>query len=127
ISYGSWSTKRIELDYSTPFTESGSWAGRAVVAWEDGDSWLRDKEDQRSFVYGVVDGQIGENGSLALGYSYQKAETDGTMWGALSFMYSDGRQAEWSRKASTTQDWTLWDTLTQAAFVDYTHQFSPDW
>ena len=28
-------TKRIEADCSTPFTESGSWAGRAVVAAEE--------------------------------------------------------------------------------------------
>lgn len=127
ISYGSWSTKRLELDYSTPFTTSGAWAGRVVVAHEEGDSWLRDKEDQRSFFYGVIDGQIGDNGSLAVGYSYQNAETDGNMWGALAFMYSDGRQAEWSRKASTTQDWTYWDTVTETAFIDYTHQYSPDW
>ena len=28
-------TKRIEADCSTPFTESGSWAGRVVVAAEE--------------------------------------------------------------------------------------------
>ncbi|MDB6062627.1 MAG: ligand-gated channel protein [Verrucomicrobiaceae bacterium] len=126
VSYGSWDTKRVEADYSTPFTNNGSWAGRVVVAHEDGDSYLRGKDDKRDFFYGVVDGQVGENGTLAAGYSYQKAKTKGSMWGALAFMYSDGTQADWSRSASTTQDWTHYDTTTQTGFAEYTHQLSPD-
>ena len=35
ISYGSWNTKRIEADYSTPFTQDGRWAGRFVAAYQD--------------------------------------------------------------------------------------------
>lgn len=127
VSYGSWGTTREELDYSTPFTADGTWAGRVVAAHEEGGSYLRGKDDQRDFFYGVVDGQIGENGTLTFGYSWQDAQTDGNMWGALGFMYSDGTQAEWSRSASTTQDWTYWDTTTQTAFVEYMHQFGPDW
>lgn len=127
ISYGSWGTGRVEADYSTPFTDSGTWAGRVVAAHEEGDSYLRGKDDRRDFVYGVVDGQIGENGTLTVGYSWQDARTNGNMWGALAFMYSDGTQAEWDRGASTTQDWTYWDTTTRAAFVEYSHQLGEDW
>ncbi|MCD9096748.1 TonB-dependent siderophore receptor [Luteimonas fraxinea] len=127
ISYGSWGTTRGEVDYSTPFTEDGTWAGRIVAAHEEGDSWLRGKDDRRDFVYGVVDGQIGENGTLTLGYSWQDARTNGNMWGALGFMYSDGTQARWDRGASTTQDWTYWDTTSQTAFAEYVHQLGADW
>ncbi|MFC3129528.1 TonB-dependent siderophore receptor [Coralloluteibacterium stylophorae] len=127
LSWGSWGTVRGEVDYSTPFTADGTWAGRIVAAHEQGDSYLRDKEDERDFIYGVVDGQIGDNGTLTLGYSWQDARTDGNMWGALAFMYSDGTQAEWDRGASTTQDWTYWDTTTQTAFVEYAHQLGADW
>jgi outer membrane receptor for ferric coprogen and ferric-rhodotorulic acid len=127
ISYGSWGTTRAEMDYSTPFTADGSWAGRVVAAHEEGDSYLRGKDDKRDFVYGVVDGQIGENGMLTLGYSWQDARTNGNMWGALAFMYSDGTQANWDRGASTTQDWTYWDTTNQSGFAEYTHQLGGDW
>ncbi|MEE7546075.1 TonB-dependent siderophore receptor [Xanthomonas sp. Kuri4-1] len=127
VSYGAWDTRRVEADYSTPFTDDGRWAGRIVAAHEDGDSYLRDKSDSRDFLYGVVDGQVGENGTLTAGYSWQKGRTDGNMWGALTYMYSDGTQAEWSRSASTTQDWTFWDTTTQTGFLEYTHQLAPDW
>ncbi len=126
-SYGSWDTKRVEADYSTPFTADGTWAGRVVAAHQDGDSYLRDKEDSRDFLYGVIDGQIGDNGTLTFGYSWQEAKTDGNMWGALAFMYSDGRQAEWARSTSTTQDWAYWDTTTETGFAEYAHQLSDDW
>lgn len=127
FSYGSWETTRAEVDYSTPFTADGTWAGRVVAAHQEGDSYLRGKDDKRDFIYGVVDGQIGQNGTLTIGYSWQDAKTNGNMWGALGFMYSDGTQAEWDRGASTTQDWTYWDTTTQTAFVEYTHQLGADW
>ena len=127
ISYGSWGTTRAEVDYSTPFTGSGTWAGRVVAAHEEGDSWLRANENSRDYLYGVVDGQVGENGTLTFGYSYQRAKSDGIMWGALIFMNSDGTQAEWPTSASTTQDWTYWDTTNQTAFAEYAHQLGEDW
>ncbi len=124
---GSFDRRRIEADYSTPFTESGSWAGRLVVAAEEEDSWLRGLTNDRAFVYGVVDGQIGEKSTLTLGFSYQEANTDDNMWGALVLAYSDGTQAEFGRSASTTQDWTYWDTKNQTAFAEYTYALASDW
>ena len=127
LSIGSWNSRRVEADYSTPFTADGTWAGRVVAAYDDSDSYLRDFESDRGFIYGVVDGQVGENGTLALGYSRQQADSTGNMWGALTFANSDGSQAEWDRSASTTQDWTYWDTRTETAFAEYTHQFGMNW
>lgn len=124
---GSWDTKRIEADYSTPFTQSGSWAGRIVAAAEEGDSWLRGEHNERNYFYGVVDGQIGERGTLTVGYSYQKADTDGNMWGALVFSYKDGTQAEFPRSSSTTQDWTYWNTENQTAFAEFTYALTDAW
>lgn len=127
VSYGSWGTTRVEADYSAPLVEDGSWAGRIVAAREEGGSYLRDFESERNFLYAVVDGQIGDHGSLALGYSRQKADTTGNMWGTLTFVGNDGAQLEWPRSASTTQDWTFWNTTTQTAFVEYTHELGDDW
>lgn len=127
VSYGSWNTKRIEADYSTPLNEDRSWAARIVAAREEGDSWLRSNSKERTFLYGVIDGQVGQDGMLTLGYSNQQDNSKGVMWGALSFGNNDGTQAEWKRNASTTQDWTKWDTDTQNAFVEYAHQLSSDW
>jgi outer membrane receptor for ferric coprogen and ferric-rhodotorulic acid len=126
VSYGSWDTARVQADYSTPLTADGRWAARVVGAHEAGDSYLRGKQDRRDFLYGVVDGQVGANGTLTAGFSYQKGHTDGVMWGALAFMNSDGTQNDWPRDASTTLDWTYWDTTTENGFVEYAHQLG-DW
>ncbi|KAF1716041.1 TonB-dependent siderophore receptor [Pseudoxanthomonas yeongjuensis] len=127
ITFGSENRRRLEADYSTPFNDSGTWAGRVVAAREDSDSYLRDFESDRSYFYGVVDGQVGENGTLAFGYSWQKADTNNNMWGALSYIDTDGNQIEWDRSASPTQDWTYWNSTTQAGFIDYTHQIGDTW
>ncbi|MEP6906910.1 MAG: TonB-dependent siderophore receptor [Pseudoxanthomonas sp.] len=127
ITFGSDNRRRVEADYSTPFNEDGTWAARVVLAREESDSYLRDFESDRTYLYGVVDGQVGENGTLAFGYSWQKADTSGNMWGALSFIDTNGNQLEWEHSASTTQDWTYWNSTTHAGFVEYTHRLSDNW
>jgi outer membrane receptor for ferric coprogen and ferric-rhodotorulic acid len=124
---GSYDRMRIEADYSTPFVESGAWAGRLVVASEEANSYLRGKSDDRTFIYGVIDGQIGERSTLTAGYSYQVAHTDGNMWGALTFSADDGSQLEFSRDASTTLDWTFWDNEYHNAFAEYTYELNEQW
>lgn len=126
-SAGSDNRRRIEADYSTPFNAEGTWAGRVVVASEESDSYLRDFESDRTYLYGVIDGQIGEHGTLAFGYSWQEANTTGGMWGTLVFVTPTGEQLEFDRSASTTQDWTYWNSTTHAGFVDYTHQLGENW
>lgn len=127
LSYGSWGTTRVEADYSRPLTADRRWAGRVVAAREEGGSHLRSFDRERTFLYGVVDGQVGDNGLLTLGLSHQQSDSTGNMWGALTFMNADGTQNAWGRNASTTQDWTRWDTTTKTAFVEYAHQIGMDW
>ncbi|MFT4257404.1 MAG: TonB-dependent siderophore receptor [Pseudoxanthomonas sp.] len=127
ISYGSWGTVRVQGDYSSPITDDGRWAARIVVAHEDGESYLRANENKRDFLYGVIDGQLGENGTLTVGFSSQDAKSNGVMWGALVFDYSNGTQAQWPTSATTTQDWTYWNTLNQAGFAEYTHRLGESW
>lgn len=127
ITLGSHERRRVEMDYSAPFSADGRWAGRVVAVREDSGSYLRDFENDRTYLYGVVDGQIGDNGTLAFGYSWQQVDTSGNMWGALTLSANDGRQLEWDRSASTTQDWTYWNSATHAGFVDYTHRLGENW
>ncbi len=124
---GSFDTKRVEIDYSTPFTEDAEWAGRVVAVTESKDSYLRGLHNERQYFYGVIDGQLTENSTLTAGYSHQNADTDGNMWGALVLSYGDKTQAEFDRSVSTTQDWTYWDTDTATAFVEYTYHLADNW
>ena len=127
VSYGSDDFKRVQADYSALLTESGSWAGRVVAVVEDKGSYLDGLENDRGYIYAVVDGQLTDNSTLTLGFSYQDANTDGNTWGGLVFNYTDGTQAEWDTSATTTQEWTMWDTSNTTAFVEYTYILPNDW
>lgn len=127
LSIGSYNFKRLEADYSVLLTESGSWAARVVGVVEDKESHLDGLSDDRTYLYGVVDGQLTDNSTLTLGFSYQDANTEGNMWGALVFNYTDGTQAEWDTSASTAQEWSRWDTENTSAFVEYAYVFDNDW
>ncbi len=67
LTASSWSGRRIEADYSTPLTGDGRWAARVVAAREDDGSYLRDLENDRTYLYGVIDGQLGERTTLTAG------------------------------------------------------------
>lgn len=127
LTVGSWDRARGELDVSGPFTASGRWAGRLVVAAEDRDSWLDLNHTRRTFVYGVVEGQVGDNAILTAGFSQQDAKADGVLWGALPLLYADGTQAEWPRSATTSMDWTSWDTRNQTSFVELVYALPHAW
>ena len=127
LSLGSYDYKRANVDYSALLTESGSWAGRVVVAVEDKGSHLDGLENDRSYFYGVVDGQLTDNSTLTAGFSYQDANTDNNMWGGLVFNYTDGTQAEWETSDTTAQEWAMWDTISTSAFIEYAYLFDNDW
>ena len=124
---GSYRLKRGAFDYNKVFTDDGSWAGRLVMAHEDKDSHLRALHDKRTTIYGVVDGQIGNNGVLTLGFTYENSKQKSPMWGSLTLNYADGGMANFDDSSSTSQDWTYWNTKSKSAFVEYTHNISDNW
>lgn len=127
VSVGSWDFKRLQADYSLLLTESGSWAARFVAAAEDKESYLDGLENNREFFSAVVDGQLTDNSTVTIGYSYQDADTDGNTWGGLVYNYTDGTQAKWDESDTTTQEWTMWDTINTSAFVEYNYVFANAW
>ena len=127
LTLGSWDKKRVTLDVNKVLTPDGSWAGRLVVAHEDKDSYLRALKDKRTTIYGVVDGQIGRDGVLTAGLTYQDGKQRSPMWGSLTLNYADGSMADFDASSSTSVDWTFWNTRTLTGFVEYAHSLSPDW
>lgn len=127
VSAGSYNFERAQGDYSVLLTEDGSWAARVVGSYENKESHLNGLENERGFLYGVVDGQLTDNATVTFGLSVQDANTDGNTWGGLVFNYTDGTQAEWNVSDTTTQEWTKWDTETTNAFVELDYVFDNDW
>lgn len=127
LTLGSWNRKRLEVDVSMPLVDSGKWAARAVAVLESKDSWLNLYSNERKLFYGIVDGQLGERTTVAVGYAHQDNESDGVMWGALPLLYTDGTQAEFDVSATITQSWTWWDIHTDSVFTELEIQLTQDW
>ena len=127
VTLGSYDARRIALDYNKRLADDGAWAGRLVVAHDDKDSYLRGLHDKRSTLYGVVDGQLGDNGVLTLGFTAVDAKQKSPMWGSLTLNRVDGSQADFDVSSSTSQDWTYWNTRSQSVFAEYTHALAADW
>ncbi|MET0335769.1 MAG: TonB-dependent receptor, partial [Rhizobacter sp.] len=124
---GSHDFRRLAVDYNKVLTPDGAWAARLVMAGEDKDSHIRALQDRRGTVYGVVEGQIGSSGVLTIGAGYSDNQQRSPMWGSLVVNRTDGSQVEFDSSASTSQDWTYWNTRAYNAFVEYTHAISSDW
>lgn len=127
VSVGSFDFKRAQADYSVLLSDDGRWAARVVGSIEDKEAHIDGLENDRTFLYGVVDGQVTDNATVTFGVSQQDANTDGNTWGGLVFNYTDGTQAEWDINDTTTQEWTMWDTKTTNAFAELDYLFSNDW
>jgi outer membrane receptor for ferric coprogen and ferric-rhodotorulic acid len=126
-SYGTWSDKRIEADVSGPLNASGTVTGRLVYANEDTDSYLDHYKVNRNVYYGVVSWDVTAKLKATAGYSRQDNLATGVMWGALPLTYSDGSAIDYPRSASTSADWTYWDTHDKTAFVDAAYAFDNGW
>lgn len=127
VSAGTDDNYRVAVDYNKVLTEDGAWAGRVVMVHEDKDSYIRATDDQNTTLYGVIDGQIGQNGILSAGITIQDSQQDSPMWGSLSLYRTDGSMAEFDVSSSTSQDWTYWDIQSQTAFIEYTHFLNANW
>ncbi|WP_334164367.1 TonB-dependent siderophore receptor [Phenylobacterium sp.] len=127
LTVGSWSRVRGEVDASGPFTASGLWAGRVVAVVEDKESHLDLYGNDRTFLYGVAEGQVGDNAILTAGYTRQDNKSDGVLWGALPMQYADGTQTRYDPSTTTSMDWTQWATLSNTAFVELIYALPGDW
>lgn len=124
---GSNDFKRLALDVNKVLTNDGAWAARLVVAAEDKDSHLRALHNRRGTLYGVVEGQVGSDGVLTVGFTAQESKQKSPMWGSLTLPRADGTLAEFDVSASTSQDWARWNNRSIDTFVEYTHTLSADW
>ena len=127
LSAGSWDRYRAEVDIDLPLTADGSWAVRVVGAAQTNDSYLRDYQQERTVIQGILSGRLADNLGVVLGYTRQDTSADSPLWGALPLLYTDGTQTDFPVETSTSQDWAYWDTRDATAFGEVHWDFAQDW
>lgn len=97
--YGSWNKQRYVMDLQSPLTDDGNVRARIVAGYQDNDSWLDRYHNEKNFFSGIIDADLGETTSLAVGYEYQKIKVDSPTWGGLPRWNTDGSKNSYDRAA----------------------------
>jgi outer membrane receptor for ferric coprogen and ferric-rhodotorulic acid len=127
LTLGSWDKRRVEGDISTKLNESGSVAGRVVAVHDESDSYIDRYSPKKNVLYAVVDAHLGKDTLLTIGHTYEANRTKGPMWGALPLYYTDGTPTNYPVGASTSADWSRWDTTTNSTFAELSHNLGLGW
>jgi outer membrane receptor for ferric coprogen and ferric-rhodotorulic acid len=125
--YGAWNDVRLEADVSGPLNAAGTVTGRLVYANQDKDSYLDYNKVNRNVYYGVLSWDVTPKLKATGGYSRQDNLASGVLWGALPLEYSDGTLIDYPRSASTSADWTYWDTHDKSAFAELSYAIGAGW
>ena len=126
-SAGSWDTYRTDIDVSSPLNQSGNIRGRAVLGYQDGDSYIDRYSEERKVAYGVIEADLTDRTKASIGVSYQQIDISGIARGGLPSYYNDGTLINWSRSDSAAASWAYSNRATTGYFADIEHQFNEYW
>lgn len=127
VTFGSWSTRRINGDVSGPVNEAGTLRARVVAAQEQGDSYLDRYSKEKTVFSAIVEADLSDSTLLTLGHSQQRNRSKGAMWGALPLYNTDGTPTNYDVSTSTAADWTYWNTQRDSTFAELSQRFSNGW
>lgn len=127
FSAGSWNTVRTDVDVSGPLNENGSIRGRFVAAHEQGDSWLDRYERRKTVLYGTIEADVGDAGTLSVGYDFQRTRTRNHQFGGLPLIANDGSQLDYDISVNAGGGNLPLTQTTQTTFLRYAHDFGTGW
>ena len=127
VSAGSWDNRRLDADVSSALNADGSVRGRLVGAYQERDSYLDRYSTERNVVYGVLEADLTDNTTAAIGHTYQKNDSSGNNWGSLPLLYTDGSKRRYKVSDSPATDWAYAKVDTNVSFAELTHLFDNDW
>lgn len=127
VSAGTWDNRRLDADVSSALNADGSVRGRLVGAYQDRNSYLDRYRTERNVVYGVIEADLSDSTSVAIGHTYQKNDSSGNNFGSLPLLYTDGTKRHYKVSDSTATDWAYMKVDTNVSFAELTHYFNNDW
>lgn len=127
VSGGSWNQYHVMGDVANALNNDGSLRGRAVLSYDEGDSF-RNKLNKDVFT-GLLTAEydITDRTLLTAGISYQQDDTHAPTWGGLPAVFSNAALIPWSRSSTVAPDWARWETDYSNIFASVGHTFANDW
>lgn len=125
LSLDEWSGRRLDGDVSGSI--NSNIRGRAVLAYDKGESYLDRHEDETKLAYGIVEFDLSDATLLTLGHSFDNSHSTGVLWGALPLKYSDGTPTNYDVSTSNAPDWTFADSKQSQTFAELTQEIGNNW
>jgi outer membrane receptor for ferric coprogen and ferric-rhodotorulic acid len=127
LGLGRWNERNAMVDVGSPLGFAGRLRGRAVLNYEDGDSYTDFLGNRKSVGYAVLEGDVADRTLLRAGFSYQDNDPDASTWGGLPSWYDDGSRTNWRRSKTIGADWTEWASTNRNFFATALHQLNDRW
>jgi len=124
---GSWDTYRTEVDVSGPLTEDARLRGRAVMAYQQGNSYIDHYQQEKQTYYGIVEADLTDSTLLTVGFDYQKNDPRGVSFASFPLFYSNGEQTDFSRSTNAGSRWSYRQQNTLNTFATLEQGLVNDW
>lgn len=124
---GSWDTYRTEVDVSGPLTEDARLRGRAVMAYQQGNSYIDHYQQEKQTYYGIVEADLTNSTLLTVGFDYQKNDPRGVSFASFPLFYSNGEQTDFSRSTNAGSRWSYRQQNTLNTFATLEQGLVNDW
>ncbi|MBO9127810.1 TonB-dependent siderophore receptor [Rhizobium sp. 16-528-1A] len=124
---GSWNTHRGTFDVGGPISDDGGLRGRAVGAFQEGDSYIDRLTQKSQALYGVLEADVGDNSMLTFGGEYQNKECRACGYFGAPAYFSDGTPAVFDRSFNSAANWSRQDRTRYSGFIEFEHEFDNDW
>lgn len=124
---GSWDTYRTEVDMSGPLTDDARLRGRAVMAYQQGNSYIDHYQQEKQTYYGILEADLTDSTLLTLGFDYQKNDPRGVSFASFPLFYSDGQQTDFPRSTNAGARWSYRRQNTLNTFASLEQGLVNDW
>lgn len=124
---GSWSYYRLEADVGGPVTRDGSVRARVVAAYTDRESYIDLQHDKSPVLYGTLEWDVTPHTRLRVGADYLKTDSQGSGWGSVPLLYSDGTETDLPRSYTTASRWAYWRRETTTVFASAEQDIGERW
>jgi outer membrane receptor for ferric coprogen and ferric-rhodotorulic acid len=127
VSYGSWQTRRGEVDVSGPMNDSGTLRGRVIAVGQEGNSYLDRYSSSKNIFSGIIEADLTDSSTATFGFSEQRNRPNAIMWSALTLYNTDGSKVRYSGSHNTAPDWSYWDTNDRQTFAELNTDWGGGW
>lgn len=124
---GSWDLYRSEVDVGGPLTDSGNVRGRAVAAYQQGNSFTDHLQQEKTILYGITEFDLSDSTVLTVGFDYLNSDPRGFSTTGLPLLDRYGNKLHTSRSDNPASRDSSNRQQIYNSFASLEQQLANDW